>query len=52
MYSLNHNIFAHKVDDIKIIANIDSQIRKICIKHSINQNLIVKTTGGSQLKNL
>ena len=28
MYGLNHNIFAHKVDDIKIIANIDSQIRK------------------------
>ena len=28
MYGLNHHIFPHKVDEMKIIANIDSQIRK------------------------
>ena len=36
MYGLNHNIFPHKVDEIKMVANIDSQIRKVCIKNNIN----------------
>ena len=30
MYNLNHHIFPHKEDEIKIIAKIDSQISKIC----------------------
>ena len=36
MYGLNHNIFPHKVDEIKMVSNIDSQIRKICFKNNIN----------------
>ena len=34
--NLNHNKFPHKIDEVNIIANIDSQIRKICKKNNIN----------------